>query len=256
MKKILFLTLGVLLASNCFAGASNKFINANIQLKNIHGVVSAGTWFNLALQDNIIPSNESQLFTAKLVDPIINQNLSEGLIPANAIVTGTYRNDSKKCSFEIDNISFKGTDIDLFPGAYTTVSAPLPNQPECDPELSYRVGQQLEFQTKVDIEDLTPIIQYKNFKIINKPDNFVQSFGNDDYAISGITKFTNGLMKVSVKFYNVSIKDKLVPVYFDEFGLPHCLNFSLMTEEENNQNTYSYIFIDKYNKFGFGVLED
>ena len=86
----------------------------------------------------------------------------------------------------------------------------------------------------------------------------VQSFGNADYAITGTTKFTNGLMKVSVKFYNLSIKNKLLPVYFDEFGLAHFLNFTLITEEgENNyQDTYSYLVLAKYNKFGFGILDN
>lgn len=257
MKNKLFLILGMLSAINCYADDSGTNLKANIQAKNIHGVVSAGTWFNLALQDNIIASTGSQHFTATLVDPILNENLSEGLIPAKSTINGTYRNNGSKCSFEIDSITFKGTTIDLLPGAYSNVIASLPNQPDCNPNMNYSPSQQLEFQTKVDIENLTPIVRYKDYTITNKQDNFVQSFGNSDYRITGITKFTDGLMEVSVKFYNLSIKDKLVPVYFDEFGLPHCLNFTLITEDENSnyENIYSYLVLAKYNKFGFGILD-
>ena len=77
MKKYLCIA-GLLALTNMSNAEDTKLIKANVQLKNVHGVVTAGTWFNLALQDNIISSTGSQHFTAELVDPIMNQNLSEG----------------------------------------------------------------------------------------------------------------------------------------------------------------------------------
>ena len=153
----------------------------------------------------------------------------------------------------------KDADIELQPGAYTKVNASMPNQPECNPNINYVPAQLLEFQTKVDIEGLTPVAYNKDYYIKNSQDNFVQTYGNSDYAITAITKYTNGLMKVSVKFFNNSLKNKLVPVYFDDFGISHGLSFDMVTTEDrpfdNLNNTYSYMFTGVHPKFGFGILE-
>ena len=133
----------------------------------------------------------------------------------------------------------------------------MPNQPECNPKMSYQVHQLLEFQTKVDIAGLEPISRNNNYIAEDKQDNFVQAYGNSDYAITGITKFTNGLMQVSVKFNNDSIKSKLVPVYYSELGMPHALNYTFITTEAipSSRNTSSYLILSHYNNFGFGILE-
>ena len=273
--------LGVLAVSGaCQAADASQFIKANIEFKNTHGVVASGTWFSMTLQDNLIASTGSQAFTATLVDPIFNQNMTEGLIPANAVVNGTYRNDGKTCSFEIDTISFNDdiqvskhgskhkakqpvvyggtTEIGLAPGAYSAVNATLPNQPECNPSFNYGAGQHMEFQTKVDIAGLEPIVTYKDYIIKENKDNFLQTYGNSSYAVSGITKFTNGFMQINVRFYDKSIRNKLVPVYFDETGLPHSLNFTLVATDSMQtgvNDTSSYLILSHYNNFGFGVLQ-
>jgi hypothetical protein len=259
MKKSFF-TVGLTLFAGFALANSSNYIKANLIMKNVHSTVNAGTWFSLSLRDGLNPAGGTQRFTATLNDQIYNKNFTEGLIPAKAIISGIYKNDGKSCSFEIDSISFKGTDIALQPGAYTTVNASLPNQSECDSSMNYNAGQLLEFQTKVDIPDLTPISYTKDYIVQSTPDNFVQAYGNSDYYITGITKFTNGLMQVKVKFNDLSLKDKLVPVYYDDLGLPHCLNFTFMATEDGAldqlNNTYSYLVLGHYNNFGFGVLDN
>ena len=264
MKKYVLLMLGFLSVSGaCFATDSSQFIKANIEFKNAHSVVASGTWFSMTLQSNLIASLGAQQtrvssFTATLVDPILNQTFSEVLIPAKAVVRGTYHNDGKTCSFEIETISYKDTDIGLAPGAYSTVNATLPNQLECNPNFNYGSGQHMEFQTKVDIAGLDPIVHYsKDYVVKNSQDNFVQAYGNSSYAISGITKFTNGFMQINIRFYDKSIRNKLVPVYFDEAGLPHSLNFALIARDTQTSvnDTNSYLILSHYNNFGFGILD-
>lgn len=259
MKKLIVLMLGLSAVANvCVAKNSNKFIKANIELKNAHSVVSSGTWFSMDLTTDLVASTGTQKFSATLVDPIYNQNFSEGLIPAKAVVNGTYHNDGSTCSFEIDSISFKGTEIGLAAGAYSIVNATVADQPECNPRFNYGQGQHMEFQTKVDIPDLIPINRIKDYTVVkNDTDDFVQAYGNSDYAITGITKFTNGLMQVNVRFYDSSIREKLVPVYFDEAGLAHCLNFTIIaTDLQTGVNdTSSYLVLAHYNNFGFGILD-
>ena len=268
MKKHLIAML-LVFSGYIYAENSSQHIKANIEMKNVHGVVASGTWFSLELQDNIVASTGTQHFTATLVDPIFNQNMTEGLIPAKAVINGTYRNDGSTCSFEIERISYNntrtrvldvgGTDIDLQPGAYTKVNATTPNQLECNPSYNYGSRQHLEFQTKVDIAGLDPIVHYsKDYVVKPSPLNFVQAFGTSSYAITGITKFTNGFMQVKVKFYDKSLRDKLVPVYFDEFGLAHCLNYTLISTDEQLSvvnDTNSYLILSHYNNFGLGIVE-
>ena len=67
-------------------------------------------------------------------------------------------------------------------------------------------------------------------------------------------------MTVSVKFFDKSLQGKLVPVYFDEAGVPHPLNFNMVVPEDrpfdNLNNTHSYMFSDTHPRFGFGILEN
>ena len=261
------LGLAMCATMTAYAANSDQYIKASIMMKTTHGVVQSGTWFNLALQDSIAPEQGSQSFTAKLIDPIYNEDFSEVLIPANSKVTGTYKNNGSSCSFEVENISYNntrtrvldvgGTDIELQPGAYSTINASLPNQPECNPKIGYQAHQLLEFQTKVDIAGLDPVARNADYVAEDKPDNFVQAYGNSDYTIVGITRFTNGLMQVSVKFNDESIKNKLVPVYYDEFGIPHPLNYTFIATEAmpSSNNIKSYLVLSRYNNFGFGILE-
>lgn len=256
--------------SICNASSQIAIKNANV-VKNIHGVVESGTWFNFILQNSITAPNKGQdsieQFTAKLVNPIYNKNFTELLIPvqtitqksgnkgkptinktiAGAILTGIYKNDGNRCTFIIETIHFKDTEIELKPGAYSTVNASLPNQPGCNSKLNYTSGQLLEFQIKVDISDLYPIRFDKNLQELSTQDHYVQSYGTSDYAITGITKFTNGFTQVIIRFYDNNIKDKLVPVFYDDFDLPHQINFMRISD--------TYLLGANYQKFGFGILK-
>ena len=156
MRKHILTLAGIAAVTTCNATSSN-YIKADVMIKNIHGAVQSGTWFNLALDNNIVGTAGSQHFTAKVVDPIYNKDFSEVLIPANTLVSGTYLNDGNTCSFNIDNIALKDADIELQPGAYSKVNASMLNQPECNPNINYVLSQLLEFQLKVDIEGLTPV---------------------------------------------------------------------------------------------------
>lgn len=254
-KTIVFLGMIAVLGNANASIAANIPIKAKLIINNVHGVVSEGSWFNLELQNSIVPEDGSQSFTAKTSVPIFNKDFSEGLITAKAVVNGTYYNDGKTCSFNIENISFGDTEIEFLSGALSVVNASQPNQPDCNPMIGYEQNQALEFQTKVDIENLDPIWNNKEFIIKNSQDDFAQTYGNSDYAIGSIVKYTNGLMKVRVKFNSSSIKDKLVPVYFDDFGVSHALNFNLVSDKTQLNNSYSYIFAGTHRKFGFGILE-
>lgn len=269
MKKML-ISLGLIsFIGFCNANNSSKYIKANIIIQNIHGSLQAGTWFNFILKDNIIPSvntaitntNASigQHFIATLADPIYNHDFSELLIPQGAVAHGTYHNNGNSCSFTIEEIDYKDNEIELQPGAYNTISASLPNQAECNPHITYGIGQLLEFQTKVNINDLTPVEYNNDYTVLFTQDNFVQTYGNSDYAITAITKYSNGLMQISVKFYDAAIRSKLVPVFYDDFELPHVMNSTFVTRndepDESYKNIYSYLVIGSHKKFGLGILE-
>lgn len=284
MKKYLYGIIGYTVFSIC--NASNQIvIKDSSVVKNIHGVVESGTWFNFVLQNNITApnagQNNSQRFTAKLVNPIYNKNFTELLIPvqtitqkskkkgkssinktiAETILTGIYKNDGNTCTFIIETISFNDTrvgdtEIQLKPGAYSIINASLPNQPECNPKFNYNSGQLLEFQTKVDIPDLYPIRFDKNLHKQSTPDNYVQAYGTSDYVITGINKFTNGFTQISVRFYDNGIQNKLVPVFYDELNIPHQINFLLEDEKPlKTSTTGTYLLGSSYQKFGFGILE-
>ena len=53
-----------------------------------------------------------------------------------------------------------------------------------------------------------------------------------------------------VKFNNPEIKPQLVPVYYDEDGLVHHMNY-LLTESSANEN--AYLMLGTHDNFGFGV---
>ena len=221
-----------------------------------YGTVSKGTWFNLALHDAINPELKARPFTAIVIDPIYNKDFSEELIPANTLVRGTYTNDGKKCSFNIDELDFNGISIPLKPSMYSRVSAPLPDQPDCNPTLNYKSGQMLEFQNLVNILNLPVITTNVSYTPLAQQDHFVKAVADSDYDIIGVTKYSNGLMQVTVKFNKPSLKDTLVPIYYDNLKLPHCLNFAVMLHSSNSDKlTYDYIFLSRYDNFGFGVLD-
>jgi hypothetical protein len=280
MKRYLHGIIGLIaMVSICHANNQVAIKEATI-VKNVHGIVESGTWFNFVLQNSITTPNGGQSsmqpFTAKLVSPIYNKNFTELLIPtqtmiqkprkkgkppvnkviAGAILTGAYKNDGDTCTFIIETISFNDTEIEFKPGAYSTVNASLPNQSECNSKLNYSSGQLLEFQIKVDIPNLYPIRFDKNLKELSTQNSYVQAYGNSDYVITEITKFTNGFMQVAVKFYDNDIKDKLVPVFYDEFDIPHQINFLRVDgQQSRNFSTSTYLLGADYQKFGFGVLE-
>ena len=201
-------------------------------------------------------TSTAQRFNAKLIDPIYSKDYSEELIPANTLVSGIYTNNGKKCSFNIEMISFSGMSIPLKSGMYSTVSAPLPDQPECNHTLNYSSGQTLEFQNNVNIINLPVITTNTSYIPLVQQDHFVKAVADSDYDIIGVTKYTNGLMQVSVKFNKPSLKDELVPIYYDNLKLPHCLNFAVTARTSNPDNTtYDYVMSSHYENFGFGILD-
>ena len=248
----------ICLIANCYANNIHH-IKHKIQTKvNTDGNVQAGTWFNLDLQSVVQNAQGTQQFRAITVEPIYNKDYSAILIPAKATVNGSYINNGSTCSFSINKISFKDTDVELNPGAYSTVNASLPNQAPCNPELTYTTGQLLEFQTKVIIGDLLPVSINNDYQVLNTPYSFAQAEGNKDYIVKNITTFTNGLMKLDVEFHNQSIEDKLVPIYYDRYGLSHFINFTIVTNNQenlNSSNLRSYLILSYYLDFGFGLRD-
>jgi hypothetical protein len=251
MKKKILVCLSACLIGVSTVNATGIKLKSNSLIKNGHGLVEAGSWVNMKLQTPLIVKQQVQTFTAKTVDPVYNHDFSEVLIPANSIVSGEYNNDGDFCSFSINKISFKDTEIQLKQGAYSTVSATLPNQPACNPEMAYMAGQLLEFQTKVDIPNLDVIANIKQRSKVSH-DNFIEAYGNSQYVIKDISRFDNGLMQIEVQLVNVDIKDKLVPVYYDDYGIAHGLNYQL-TRLGNSE--YSYLMLSNYDSFGFGIKE-
>lgn len=223
----------------------------------VAGVISSGTWFNLSLEQLIMPIKGEEAFSAKIVDPIYNQAFSAILIPANAKVSGTYRNTGNRCVFAINTIKFKNTEIELHSGAYSVVNASVPKQIECNPHLSYGINQQLEFKTLVAISGLEPFSYNRSYVTLHSRDSFVQTVGNEDYMINGIQKYSNGLMQVGVKFIDKSLKSKLLPVYYDDYGIVHFLNYTLVTDPDSlgQSDTQSYLMLGDHDKFGFGILK-
>jgi hypothetical protein len=254
MKKYLLFVFWLLFISN--VSYAVRYKHHIIESKSIdYGIVSKETWFTLKLKNNITSSIGSQHFSANLIDPIYNKNFSKELIPANALITGTYKNDGNECSFNIDTINFSGTRITLKPGMHSIVSATLPNQPECNNNLNYNSGQILEFQNLINILNLPSLANNTTYIPLTQQDHFIKAVVNPAYDIIGVTKFTNGLMQVTVKFNKPSLKNSLLPIYYDALRLPHYLNFSVVTNLSNQDNTtYNYIFISQHDIFGFGVI--
>ena len=252
MKNRLSIWLGVIIVGISTANASGLKLSSSSLIKNGHGLVEMGSWINMKLQTPLLAKEQVQAFTAKTVDPVYNHDFSELLIPANSTVTGTYNNDGEECSFSINKISFKDTEIQLKHGAYSAINAALPNQPACNPEIGYSVGQLLEFQTKIDIANLDVIASVKqNSKTLH--DNFIEAYGNSQYIIKDISRFDNGLMQIIVDIRDSDIKNKLVPVYYDDYGIAHSLNFQV---KDMGYNEYSYLMLGHYDSFGFGMLDN
>lgn len=232
-----------------------------LQVAPRHGVIHAGTWFNLSLQQEIVANSNgdfsNQNFIARVVDPIYSQDFSEILIPKVALVKGVYHNNGKSCSFEINTIEFKNTQITLYPGAYSIVNASLPGQIECNSKLDYSINQQLEFKSLVDINGLEPVILNKDYVTKSSSDSFVQTVGNIAYTVTNIQRFTNGLMEVSVEFKDKSLKAKLLPVYYDDYGIVHFLNYAIVINQDMlwQNDTQSYLILGSHDRFGFGTLK-
>lgn len=234
------------------------------------GMILAGTWFNMSLQNKLVASKNNQKFEAKTLDIIYSKDFSKALVPAGAIVKGIYNSDDNKCSFEINSVQFQNTTINLSPGTYSTVITALGHV--CNPKINYNESQILDFQLKMDILNLKPIFYNLDYYIEDSSnDDLVElSTGDDDYAINRITQFTNGLIQVSVLFVDrsnlsstVPTPVNLVPVFYDEDRSLHPLNFireDIMDDMKKPKNKqiligYRYLFSNHYKNMAFGIME-
>lgn len=250
MKKLL-IALSII---SGLASASNldDMLEPGIVIKNVHGVLESGTWFNLSLLTNVNASLGTQNFTARLNEPIYNQNFEELLIPANSIATGTYSNSGESCSFNVTQIQFDNQRVELLASNYTKISLPLPAMLTCDPKKNYLQTQIMDFKSNKDIE-IAPL-SYNKMNLVAVTNNtFVQTFGkNDRYVITKIINFTNGLMEVTVKFNEPEYINRFIPVFYDNYEIPHPINFT--KHLINDGSEVSYIFTSRYSKFGFALI--
>lgn len=250
MKKLLSI---LLIFGAISANAAGHHLKSRLMMKRISGTVESGSWINMKLEDNLTAKEGIQKYTAKTVDPIYNKKFSEILIPSGALIHGEYHNDGSTCSFSVDTIEFDDTEIELKKGAYTTVSASLPDQADCGSNVNYMSGQLMEFQMRVDIADLYVIEKIKPEKLEAEMEDFVEAYGNEDYAVTDIIRYTHDLMQVTVRLNNDAVdRNKLVPLYYDDLGVAHNLNY-LVVPLDNN--TYIYLVLAHYDRFGFGVME-
>lgn len=251
MKKILILIIAGLSTS---AYAVKTRVSPGITINNtVNGVVESGNWFNMKLQDDFTPQIGAQEYTAKIVAPIFDKTQTQVLIPANSIVKGKYVNDGNSCYFTADTINFKDTQIDLKSGAYTDIDAALPNLPECSANTSYFSGQLLIFQSKVAIPNLNIVqrMQPEHFKA--SADSYVQAVKTNDYSISNLTKYVNGFVQATIKINSDGLDvNKLVPIYYDDYGIPHNLNYVAIPVA---RDVYEYRMYSSSDNFGFGVME-
>lgn len=251
MKKLLIILIAGF-STNVFALKTK--VNPGITISNsVRGTVESGNWFSLGLQTEIAPEIGSQEFIAKTVAPIFDRTQTNVLIPANSLVKGKYVNNGDSCSFSIDSISFKNTQIDLLPGAYTNIDAVLPNLPECSTTANYMSGQLMVFQLKVAIPNLDIIKRFKPETFTKSADSYVQAVKTNDYSISNMSKYSNGFVQATIKVNDewLDIK-KLVPIYYDSYGIPHNLNYYCVPVAKG---VYEYRFYSITDSFGFGVME-
>lgn len=251
MKKLLIILIAGFSTS---AFALKAKVTPGITISNsVRGTVESGNWFSLSLQNEITPEIGSQEFVAKTVAPIFDRTQTNVLIPANSLVKGKYVNNGDSCSFSIDSISFKDTQVGLLPGAYTNINAVLPNLPECSPTANYMSGQLMVFQLKVAIPNLDVIKRFSPETFIKSADSYVQSVKTNDYAISNMSKYSNGFVQATIKLNDNWLDiTKLVPIYYDEYGIPHNLNYYCVPVAKN---VYEYRFYSVSDSFGFGVME-
>lgn len=258
MRNYLLFSLAVclLIGKYCYASDNSSDTSGTVGIENIHKVLESNTWFYISLQNNVLPEFGMQNFTATMNYAIYNKDFSEVLIPDNAIVYGTYQNDAVSCRFNINKIIFKGTEISFKSKDYSTVSTIFPGKLACNPKMKYLSPQLLEFKTNVAINNLAPVDYNRVYIPLNTQDNFVQAFGSSDYSIRSITKFTNKLMKVVIEYKDQAIVSKIIPVFYDNYGQAHQLNFTTEEVKINNLKTNQivYIFTSAYDKFGFGTL--
>lgn len=235
------------------ANAAGHRMKSRLMMKKISGTVESGSWINMKLEDNLLAKEGVQKYTAKTVDPIYNKKFTEVLIPAGALVHGEYRNDGNSCSFSVNTIEFKDTEIELKKGAYTTITASLTEQADCGLTVNYMSGQLMEFQMKVDIPDLYVIEKIKPEKLEAETEDFVEAYGNEDYTVTDIVKYTHNLMQVTVRINNDAVdRNKLVPLYYDDLGVAHNLNYMMVPL---GNNVYVYLVLAHYDRFGFGLME-
>lgn len=233
-------------------GAYANQIESNITIKDIHGTVESGSWVNMRIEQSIKALPGTTLYKAKTTDNIYNQNFSEILIPTGSIINGIYHNNGNSCYFEVQNINVNGRKIAVESTDYTLINAPLPNQTPCNPKLDYEKHQLLEFQTLVDFKNLD-VIAVTQIKKATQPNELVQAFGNQQYYITKITQLENGLQSINVrvndKAFNVN---NLVPIWFDDYGLAHGLNYFRVYDSNGNVN---YLTLSHYERFGLGVIK-
>lgn len=257
MKKLLFLPF--------LCGAAIAVTLDDIQLPtmpgivipNYNNVVESGTWFNFALQNDITPKAGTQEFTATLDEPIYNSNFENLMIPTYALASGVYKNTGESCSFTINQISFDNKTISINAINYSKTKAPLPKMLICNPSIAYKASQILDFTSVGDIT-LAPLSSTGEYSILPSAKNiFVQTWGTksskSSYEITNINSYANQLRKVTVYFDDAKYKDRLIPVYYDNYNIPHHVNYKVVDTEK--PEFASYLFTTQYSNFGFAVLE-
>lgn len=216
-----------------------------VVIRDTHGVVASGSWVNMRLESSCEGKSVECPYLAKTIDPVYNHEFTELLIPANSLVSGLYHNDGKSCYFSVDKISFKNTEITLKSGAYSTVIA-AGGRLACNPDDNYLAGQVLEFKMLQDIKDLDEVAVPTNKAVSN---DLVVAIANPDYTINDISDY-GSLLQVRVKFNNPELAGKLIPIFYDDNGIGHHINYKVSSIGANES---AYLMLGTHDNFGFGV---
>ncbi len=84
-------------------------------------------------------------------------------------------------------------------------------------------------------------------------DSYVQAVKTNDYSISNLTKYVNGFVQATIKINSDGLDvNKLVPIYYDDYGIPHNLNYVAIPVA---RDVYEYRMYSSSDNFGFGVME-
>lgn len=251
MKKLILSLL--IINGSVFADNIEGLLEPGIVIKNVHGVLESGTWFNLSLMNNIKAKKGTQPFTAYLTEPIYNANFDELLVPVNSIATGSYVNNGESCTLLITDLKFNNQTIKIDATNYTNIVLPLPNMLSCDAKKDYLKTQIIDFRSNKDIQ-VQPFSYNRSNTVAYTNDTYVQTFGKQNhkkYIITKIINYTNGLVDVTVKFNDPEYIDRFIPVFYDNYEIPHAINY--MKRLDYDTNEVSYVFTSRYSKFGFAI---